>query len=618
MAKMKYIFDSDDAWRFAREQGIPVRTRGQDELIFAKCPYCGNTSSDRDKFSISLKTGQFNCLRESCGVTGNMITLSKDFNFSLGRDIDEYYRTSAARSYYVFPKRDKPIEPKDMALEYMKKRGISEDICRKYQITSGEVGGTEVIVFPFIDDKNQIQFAKYRNPNPKPGQGKEFTQANCKPILFGMHQCNLDNKTLIITEGQIDSLSVAEAGIENAVSVPTGAKGFTWVPHCWDWMQNFDKIIVFGDHEHEHITLFNDIAARWKYKAWHVREEDYLDCKDANEILQKYGPEQIKKCIDGAVQKSIPKAKSLSKVEYIDPYEIEKLPTGFFYLDTKILHGGLPFGQVVLVTGKAGDGKSTLASQILLNGIHYGYKCFAYSGELPESLFKSWIDYQAAGLKHTYEAIVKWQPEKVRKVNPQDLKKIMEWYDGKFWIYDNTLSDEEEDEETGLIELLEQVINQYGVRVILIDNLMTGLDLEDNSSQDKYEKQSLFVKKLARTAIQYDVLIILVAHKRKDNGSASTNDSVSGSSDIANLASIVISYERSNREGITKDMRILKVSKNRLFGTLIDDLEMHYEAGSKRIYNLKQEKDREYGWNKIGKEQKKEPELAPPPWEDED
>ena len=65
-------------------------------------------------------------------------------------------------------------------------------------------------------------------------------------------------------------------------------------------------------------------------------------------------------------------------------------------------------------------------------------------------------------------------------------------------------------------------------------------------------------------------------------------------------------------------MRILKVSKNRLFGTLIDDLEMHYEAGSKRIYNLKQEKDREYGWKKNGKEQKKEPELAPPPWEDED
>lgn len=615
MAKMKYKFDPDDAWRFAREQGIPARTRGNNELIFAKCPYCGAFSNDKEKFSISLKTGQFNCLRASCGVKGNMLTLAKDFTFSLGRDIDEYYKTSVSRDYHTFPKLKAPIEPKSMALEYMKGRGISEEVCRKYQITSGKVNEKEVIVFPFIDDKGDIQFAKYRNPDPKPGENKEWCQSNCKPILFGMYQCNLGNKTLIITEGQIDSLSVAEAGIDNAVSVPTGAKGFTWVPHCWDWMRNFDKIIVFGDHEHGHITLFNDIAARWKYKAWHVKEEDYKDCKDANEILQKYGAEQIIKCIEGAVQKSIPKAKPLSKVENIDPYEIEKMPTGFYYLDTKILHGGLPFGQVILVTGKAGDGKSTLASQILLNGIQYGYKCFAYSGELPESLFKSWIDYQAAGIKHTHEETVKWQVEKQRKINSVDLQKIEEWYDGKIWIYDNTLS-EEDDEEIGLMDLLEQVINQYGVRVILIDNLMTGLDLEGTNSQDKYEKQGLFVKKLARMALQYQVLIILVAHKRKDNGSASTNDSVSGSSDITNLSGVVMSYERSNKEGITKDMRLLKVSKNRLFGTLIDDLEMHYEEASKRIYNLKQEKDREYGWTEIGKEKKTEPELAPPPWEE--
>ena len=62
-----------------------------------------------------------------------------------------------------------------------------------------------------------------------------------------MNNCNLENKTLILTEGQLDSLSVTECGFENAVSVPTGMNGFTWVPHCWDWVHNFEKIIVFGD-----------------------------------------------------------------------------------------------------------------------------------------------------------------------------------------------------------------------------------------------------------------------------------------------------------------------------------------------------------------------------------
>jgi predicted phosphodiesterase len=155
-----------------------------------------------------------------------------------------------------------------------------------------------------------------------------------------MAQCNLDNKTLIITEGQIDSLSVAEAGIDNAVSVPTGAKGFTWIPHCWDWIQNFDKIVVFGDHENGYITLYNDLAARFDSKVWHVREEDYKDCKDANDILRKYGVEQIRQCIANAEQKPIDKVIDITMVEDINPYDIEKMPTGIKDIDESRLTDG--------------------------------------------------------------------------------------------------------------------------------------------------------------------------------------------------------------------------------------------------------------------------------------
>ena len=60
-------------------------------------------------------------------------------------------------------------------------------------------------------------------------------EKDTKPILFGMAQCE-DFTTLAITEGQIDSLSLAECGIKNAVSVPTGALGFTWFRHCEEWI----------------------------------------------------------------------------------------------------------------------------------------------------------------------------------------------------------------------------------------------------------------------------------------------------------------------------------------------------------------------------------------------
>lgn len=601
-----YEFKLEDAKRFALEQGIKTFVKG-DQLHFMQCPYCRNMTDKKNKFAISIRTGQFNCLRASCGAKGNMLTLAKDFGFSLGREVNEYYGIGRQRHYRVFKKKLN-IEVKDAAIEFMQKRMISAEVTKKYQISTDKNG---MIIFPFLDESGTLQFVKYRNPDPKEKESKEWAEKDCKPILFGMHQCNLDNDTLILTEGQIDSLSVTEAGFENAVSVPTGAKGFTWVPHCWNWMQNFKKIIVFGDHENGIITLYNEMVDRFKFKVWHVRPEDYKDCKDANDILRKYGKEQIRICIENAVQLPIPRAMDLSKVENVDPNDIEKLPTGLNCIDD-LLFGGLPFGQLILLTGKAGDGKSTLASQLMLSALQYGYKCFAYSGELPNYLFKSWIDFQAAGASNTYEIWSKWTHERPRAVKTKALEKITKWYSGKFWLYDNSASFL--DEEDGLISLMQQLIIQYGVRVFLVDNLMTALDLEKDLIAEKYEKQSLMIKKLARIALQYGVLIILIAHKRKDNGYAEVNESISGSLDIVNLASIVLSYERpSNRrleidDTVTEDDRILKVTKNRLFGKIDNwGFVMKYDPNSKRIYTNPFELDRKYAWEEVPPKPKIEP-----------
>lgn len=588
-----YKFNEDDAYRFAREMGIRTFKKG-DELIFKKCPYCGSESTKTNKSSINLSTGLFHCFRASCGHNGNMITLAKDFNFSLSSEVDAYYGIGNVRRYRTFKKQTEPIEPKDAAIEFMKSRGISETVCRKYQITADEQGN---IVFPFLDEEGQMQFIKYRNPDPEEGQSKEWCERDCKPILFGIYQCDLSNKTLILTEGQMDSLSVAEAGIQNAVSVPTGANGFTWVPHCWNWLMNFEKIIVFGDHEKGHITLYNEMATRLGSKIWHVQEEDYKDCKDANDILRKYGADQIRKCVEDAIQQPIPKTKKLELVKMINPYDVLKMPTGIKKLD-KILFGGLPFGYVTLITGKAGEGKSTFASQLLLSAIESEHKVFAYSGELPNYLFKSWLNAQAAGLSNMDKGKDIWNND-TWGIPKAVQDKLDEWYKNRFWIYDNTVALEDDPE--SLTSLIERTINQYGVDVILIDNLMTALDLEGQSGLSIYEKQSIFMKKLARLSIQYKVLIIVIAHKRKESsGFGTPNDAVSGSSDITNLVSVILSYERKRSKDepeASGDQRILKVTKNRLFGNIETyGFVMNYEEGSKRVYQEEKERNKEYKW----------------------
>ena len=109
-----YEFKESDAWEFARRQGIQTKQKSE-ELHFIHCPYCRSTK-DKWTFAIDLRTGQFKCLRASCSQTGNMITLSKDFDFSLGRDVDEYYNRNR-KQYRVFQKPMAEIKPKEEALD---------------------------------------------------------------------------------------------------------------------------------------------------------------------------------------------------------------------------------------------------------------------------------------------------------------------------------------------------------------------------------------------------------------------------------------------------------------------------------------------------------------------
>ncbi len=61
---------------------------------------------------------------------------------------------------------------------------------------------------------------------------------------------------------------------------------------------------------------------------------------------------------------------------------IERMRTGIKGLD-ELLHGGVPKGAVILISGSPGSGKSILSMQILVNGCRMGEKCLYVSFEQP-------------------------------------------------------------------------------------------------------------------------------------------------------------------------------------------------------------------------------------------
>lgn len=576
---MPYEYKKDDVLEFASTINTEKQEKGN-ELFFKYCPYChGGHSKDKNTFSINLETGAFSCFRAGCGKQGHFVELARDFNFQLDfGDIKEYKQLP-----------QKPINVRPRAIEYLAGRGISEEITRRYNITT-RTDYPDVLVFPFHDENNVRQFIKYRNTKFNGHGNKEWCEKDTKPILFGMAQCE-DFTTLTITEGQIDSLSLAECGIKNAVSVPTGALGFTWFRHCEEWINKFESIIVFGDYEKGKISLVDELQARVRQLVKVVQKVDYLGEKDANAILQKYGRQAVITAVENAKPVEIKSIKDLSDVKSVDIHSLPKIKTNIRELDRII--GGLYFGQVILLTGKRGEGKSTFMSQLVVEALDQNVNTFVYSGELADYHFKRWLDLQVAGPNNIKITKNEYGDENA-SIEEQVQEQINAWYRGRAYIYDNNYIPDKNDEMDSLVATVEKSIIQYDVKLICIDNLMTAI--EPDETNNIYSQQSKFVGDLKKLAMKYNVVVILVAHPRKTK-EAITNDDVSGSADITNKVDVVISYGRALKED-DYDGKIT-VTKNRLIGTLAlyeDAVKVYYDTRTKRIKSITNDPNRIYNW----------------------
>lgn len=121
---------------------------------------------------------------------------------------------------------------------------------------------------------------------------------------------------------------------------------------------------------------------------------------------------------------------------------------------------------------------------------------------------------------------------------------------------------------------------QYGIDMVLIDNLMTSIEINVNS--DLYRAQSMFVNKLCKLAKRHNIVVLLIVHPRKNSaGNLDENDEVSGSADITNRVDVVMTYK--GDKDLEEDERYLSISKNRLTGKLTRDkgVELYYDEVSK-------------------------------------
>jgi KaiC/GvpD/RAD55 family RecA-like ATPase len=289
---------------------------------------------------------------------------------------------------------------------------------------------------------------------------------------------------------------------------------------------------------------------------------------------------------------------TMTDVQYVDMSKMASIPTGYKELDKKII--GLLLGDVTVLSGGSGAGKSSWIDCVALNAIQRGYKVGIWSGELQDFRFQSWINQIAAGKNY----VCKREGFENYYYAPKNISnQISNWLEGKLFLYNNNYGSKWQQ----LFADVKELVDKEGVQLIVLDNLM-ALQI-DNYEGDKYTQQTKFINDLKEYAKAKNVHVLLVCHPRKE-GIFLRKESISGTADLTNLADSVFiihrigkDFEQRAGEFFGKDKvlpylkynSVIEVCKNRSMGVIDLLVGMYYEVESRRLKNEISE-NIVYGW----------------------
>lgn len=512
---------------------------------------------------------------------------------------------------YRYPK-EVPIGDKSKIYAYFKKRCISPQTLDYADVRQDEEGN---IVWNYYDSNDVLTMVKYR-PSRKihKGENKCWCQKNADTsnLLFNMNRINT-TAPLLICEGEPDCLSAIEAGFTNTVSVPLGSGNFHWIEENWDWLEQFDSIIVCSDNDEAGQKMQKEVVYRlgsWRTKVVEVppifeaENGKKYSINDLNEALYYLGKEKVLEIILNAKDSPVPGVIDFSDIQDVDLDQIDGITTGIRPLDRYLMK--LFQGTLNIITGINGAGKSSFINQIICQSLEQDKNVFLFSGELPNFQTKNWLNSVLAGQRHIEER--HFQDATYYKVRPEAKREIDEFYRGRLYIYEDGRSNRM----TDLLKTMEDSVRKYGTKLLILDNL-TAINLEC-SDDNKYNKQSELIMNLIAFAVKFNVIVLLVVHPHKIDTMRRLNKmDVQGISAIIDLAHRIISLYRvseKDKQGeqkmngsgwrvkpIKEDV-LIDILKDRMLGFEGRSVGVYYDQPSRRFFTSEEDLDRRYSWDK--------------------
>lgn len=375
-----------------------------------------------------------------------------------------------------------------------------------------------------------------------------------------------------------------------------------WIDTHSDRKKWDSALFVDGDGK----ITFNCTHSHCKGKTWHDVRLHYEPNAYDRPMYQPqqfaprtYVPQKPKYEIKQEIPELGKKWLSMSDIEKVDLSAIPRVKTGVREIDVRIL--GLAECEVTLLSGGNASGKSSWLNTLVCNFLEQDTPTALWSGELPAFILKAWIQMVAAGKNNLRQS----NYGDGKYYVPNNIgKRIDDWMDGRFFLFNNEYGNTWEEVLHDMKELL-----KVGVKMFILDNLMS-LDI-NLLEGDKNEKQKNVILQLKNFAKENHVHVILVAHPRKSMAFLRKAD-ISGTADLTNAVDNVLIAHRVNQDFLKAGAEfygqaeiqkyqgygnVIEISKNRMYGVCDVLVGLHYELESRRFKNDINE-NIQYGWER--------------------
>ncbi|KAF0925758.1 hypothetical protein E2562_017315 [Oryza meyeriana var. granulata] len=560
------------------------------------CPMCNGGSTEELSLSVFIrmdgKNATWNCFRSTCGWKGvvqpdGVPKLSQAKNDTeCEMDQDGEANLAVNKVYRKICEEDLHLEPLcDELVTYFSERMISPETLRRNSVMQRNWSNKIVIAFTYRRD-GVLVGCKYREVS------KKFSQeANTEKILYGLDDIKRA-RDIIIVEGEIDKLSMEEAGYRNCVSVPDGApprvssklpdkeqdKKYQYLWNCKEYLDSASRIILATDADPPGQALAEELARRLgKERCWRVnwpKKNDKEICKDANEVLMFLGPQTLKKVIEDAELYPIRGLFSFKDFfPEIDNYYLGirgdelGVPTGWKSMDE--LYKVVP-GELTVVTGVPNSGKSEWIDALLCNvNDQVGWKFVLCSMEnkvreharklLEKRIKKPFFDARYGG--------------SAERMSPDEFEEGKQWLNETFHLI--RCEDDCLPSINWVLELAKAAVLRYGVRGLVIDPY-NELDHQRPSNQTETEYVSQMLTKIKRFAQHHSCHVWFVAHPRQLhnwNGGPPNMYDISGSAHFINKCDNGIVIHR-NRDANSGPLDVVQVCvrkvRNKVIGQIGD------------------------------------------------